>query len=351
LKVKLDPSLALYTDILLHPTFPGADFKRQQTLQIAAIDQEESSPVQMGLRVLPTLLYGKGNAYSEPLSGSGTKESVEHISREDLVKWHQNWFKPNNATLIIVGDTTMGEVKPKLEALLGSWSAGKVPTKTIAKVPQPQKADVYLIDKPGALQSVILAATLAPPTNNPQEFPIEEMNGAFAGSFSARLNMNLREDKHWSYGAGAMLRDARGQRAYTFYAPVQTDKTKESLAEIEKEVHNVVGSKPITQAELDRVQRQDVLELAGARESMAAVGSAIRDLVEYDLPEDYWDTYASKVRAVTLGEVNDEAKTLIEPDKLVWVIVGDRSKIEDGVKSLNIGTLHYLRPDGTELSD
>jgi zinc protease len=110
----------------------------------------------------------------------------------------------------------------------------------------------------------------------------------------------------------------------------------------------VIGSKPITQAELDRVQRQDVLELAGARESMAAVGAAIRDLVEYDLPQDFWDTYAAKVRAVTLSEVNDEAKTLIQPDKFVWVIVGDRSKIEDGVKSLNIGPLHHLSPDGTE---
>ena len=202
LKAKLDPSLSLYTDILLHPTFPAADFKRQQSLQLAAIDQEESNPIQMGLRVLPALLYGKGNAYSEPFSGSGTKESVQHLSREDLVKWHQDWFKPNNATLIVVGDTTLSEVKPKLEALLGSWSAGKVPAKTIAKVPLPQQPDVYLIDKPGALQSVILGATLAPPTNNPQEFPIQEMDGAFAGSFSARLNMNLREDKHWSYGAG-----------------------------------------------------------------------------------------------------------------------------------------------------
>ncbi|HWF45618.1 MAG TPA: pitrilysin family protein [Bryobacteraceae bacterium] len=351
LKAKLDPSLALYTDILLHPTFPAADFKRQQTLQLAAIEQEESNPVQMGLHVLPALLYGKGNAYSEPYSGSGTRESVQHITREDLVKWHREWFKPNNATLIVVGDATMSELKPKLESLLGSWSGGKAPDKTIAKVDLPSKPEVYLIDKPGALQSVILAATLAPPTNNPQEFPIEEMNDAFAGTFSARLNMNLREDKHWSYGASAFLRNARGQRAYMMYAPVQTDKTKESLVEMEKEVHNLIESKPITQEELDRVQRQDVLELAGARENMAAVGSAIRDLVEYDLPENYWDTYAAKVRAVTLGEVNDEAKTLIDPDKFIWVIVGDRSKIEDGVKSLNIGPLHHLRPDGTESSD
>ncbi|MGC2656768.1 MAG: pitrilysin family protein [Bryobacteraceae bacterium] len=351
LKAKLDPSLALYTDILLRPTFPAADFKRQQTLQIASIDQEESSPVQMGLRVLPTLLYGKDNAYSEPFSGSGTKESVQRITREDLVKWHREWFKPNNATLIVVGDTTMSELKPKLESLLGSWQGGKVPTKTLAKVQRPQKADVYLIDKPGALQSVIFAATLAPPTNNPEEFPIEEMNGAFAGSFSARLNMDLREDKHWSYGASSFLRDAKGQRSYMLIAPVQTDKTKDSLEEMEKQVHNVVGSKPITQAELDRVQRQDVLELAGARESMAAVGSAIRDLVEFDLPENYWDTYAAKVRAVTVGEVNDEAKTLIQPDKLIWVIVGDQSKIQDGVKSLSIGPLHHMRPDGTEVPE
>ena len=349
LNTKLDPSLDLFADVVLHPSFPESDFKRLKSLQLAAIDNEQSQPFAMAERVLPVLLYGKGNAYAVPLTGSGTKNSVAEITRESLVKFQQSWFKPNNATLVIVGDTKMDEIKPKLEQLFATWKPGEVPKKNIARVQQPPKSGVYIIDKPDAPQSVILGGTIAPPKNASQDFALEAMNSILGGEFNSRLNMNLREEKHWSYGAGSVAFNARAQRPYFFYAPVQTDKTKESLFEVRKELEEMVAAKPVSDEELRRIKRQDLLQLAGSRETMQAVGRAIRDLVEFELPDNYWDTYAEKIEELTTGSVNDEAKSFLHPDKLIWVIVGDRAKIEEGVKSLGLGDVRYLSADGSEL--
>jgi len=187
--------------VILNPSFPQSDFERQQKQTLAGIKREENSPVAAALRVMPSLLYGQDHAYGNPLTGSGTTASVSKMTREDLVKFHSTWFKPNNATLIIVGDTTLSEVTPKLEKLFSGWKAGNLPKKTVKTVNLPAKSVVYLIDKPGALQSVIVAGVVAPPEGNPMEIAMEAMNDGLGGNFGARLNMNLREDKHWSYGA------------------------------------------------------------------------------------------------------------------------------------------------------
>ncbi len=147
-----------------------------------------------------------------PLTGSGTEESVERFTREDIARFHATWLKPNNATLIVVGDTTLTEIKPKLEKLFGSWRGAEIPSKNVSAVPRPAKPAIYLVDKPGALHSVVIAGTLAPPPNAQTEVALETMNSVFGGTFGARLNMNLREDKHWSYGAASVLYGARAQR-------------------------------------------------------------------------------------------------------------------------------------------
>src|SRR5205823_5122822 len=190
----------------------------------------------MALRVLPRLIYGGAHAYGNPFTGSGTEQSVAKITRDDLVKFHQTWFKPNNATLIVVGDTTLAEIQPKLERLFASWKQGDVPKKNISDVPLNGKPVVYLIDKPGAGQSVVMAGLVAPPRGNKDEIAIQTMNSVLGGMFMSRLNMNLREDKHWSYGAGSFLPNARAQRLFIAYAPAQTDKTKESVSEMSKEL-------------------------------------------------------------------------------------------------------------------
>ena len=273
------------------------------------------------------------------------------MTREDLVKFHDVWFKPNNATLVIVGDTTLSEVTPKLEKLFSAWKSGNVPKKTVKAVNLPTKSTVYLIDKPGAQQSVIVAGVVAPPEGNPKEIAIEAMNDGLGGNFGARLNMNLREDKHWSYGASMRLWDARGQRPYLAVAPVQTDKTKESLIEMNKEFHDVVGGRPLSQEELEKVQANETLSLPGSRETQNAVGGSILDLVQFGLPDDYYETYAGKVRALKTSDLADAAHLVVHPDQLTWVIVGDRAKIEAGVKELNLGELKYLGPDGKPLAN
>src|SRR5258705_664427 len=263
LKAKLDPSLELFADAILNPSFPEEDFKRQQRLQLAAIDREKNTPVQMALRVFPELLYGPKHAYGNPLTGSGTSASVTKMTREDLAKFHDVWIRPNDSTLVVVGDTTLAELTPKLEKYFAGWKAGKTPAKNVGTVQQAPRSVVCLVDKPGALQSVIIAGHVAPPTNNPKEIAIGAMNDGLGGNFAARLNMNLREDKHWSYGARSLLWAARGQRPFITLAPVQTDKTKESLTEMTKEFRGILGDKPLTAEELAKIQANEQLTLRG----------------------------------------------------------------------------------------
>ncbi|MGA3076523.1 MAG: pitrilysin family protein [Bryobacteraceae bacterium] len=319
LKSNLDPSLELYADVILHPSFPETDFRRQQKQQISAIQREKVSPQTMGLRVFPGLLYGAQHAYGNPLTGSGTEASVAKL---------------------------LAELTPKLEKLLDGWKQGDIPAKNIGTVEYRPKPVVYLLDRPGALQSVILAGEIAPPSNNPDEVGIETMNNILGGNFGARINMNLREDKHWSYGAGSRLISARGQRPFVVIAPVQTDKTKESLAEINKELRAILGDKPPTAEELAKVQASETLSLPGSRETMSEVANSIETLVEYGLPDDYYDKFAGRVRALQVSDIEALAKRVVRPDNLVWVVVGDRAKIEAGVRELNLGELKFLDADG-----
>jgi zinc protease len=350
LKAKLDPSLDLFADVILNPSFPEVDFKRQQKQQLAAIQREENTPVQMALRVLPGLLYGQGHAYGNPLTGSGTPQSIGKMTREDLVKFHDVWFRPNNATVIVVGDTTLAEMKPKLEKLFAAWKAGDVPRKNIGDVGAPATSVVYLIDKPGALQSVIVAGAVVAPPSTPDEIAINAMNDALGGTFGSRLNMNLREDKHWSYGAQSRLFRARGQRPFLAIAPVQTDKTKDSLAEMNKEFRGITGDRPVSAEELVRIQLNETLSLPGSRETSDEVGQSVLELVQFGWPDDYYGTMAGKIRALNTGNLNDAAKELIHPDKIIWVVVGDRAKIEAGVREVGLGEVRLLSPDGKPLA-
>ncbi len=345
LKSKLDPSLELFADIVLNPSFPQADFLREQKRQLATIEQEKAEPFGIALRVMPELVYGKDHAYSEPLTGSGTPSSVARITRDDLAKFHQQWFKPNHSTLIVAGDCTMAEIQPKLERLFASWKAGDIPNKKISTVSLPAKSIIYLLDRPDSEQSVILAGNIAPPKNNPAEASIETMNNILGGEFGARMNMNLREDKHWSYGAASLVFSARAQRLFVTYAPVQTDKTRESLIEVNKELRGILADRPATSAELDRTKASETLRLPGSRETIDRVVRSVADLVQYGLADNYYDTYASRVRALTLADIQKSAREVVQPDHLVWVVVGDRKKIEAQVRELGLGEVRVLSPE------
>ncbi len=346
LKSTMDKSLALYADLILHPAFPQKEFDRLQKERIASIKREKVTPQAMALRVVPALIYGKGHPYSLPFTGTGTEGSVAKMTREDLAKFHETWFKPNNATLLIVGDTTLAEIEPKLKTLLASWKPGDVPQKTVPHVEQPEKDVVYLIDRPGSGQSVIFGAQLAPPLKDPDALALQLVNDIFGGKFSSRINMNLREDKHWSYGVGSVMPAARGQRPYISVSAVQTDKTKESMVELVKEYNGIAGAKPITDEELKDEQNNTTLGLPGTFETVQQLSGAYGTILQNGLPEDYYNTFTQRAMALTPAGANEIAKKYILPSHLVWVVVGDMSKVEDGIRGLNLGDVHRIDADG-----
>ena len=346
LKSTLDRSLDIYADLILHPAFPQKEFERIQKERIAGIKREKVTPQAMALRVVPALIYGKGHPYAVPFTGTGTEAAVSKMTRADLAKFHETWFKPNNATLLVVGDTSMDEIKPRLEKLFASWKPGDVPKITVPTVAQPEKPVVYLIDRPGSPQSVIFGAQLAPPQNDPNAIALQLVNDIFGGQFSSRINMNLREDKHWSYGVRSVLPPARGQRPYISFSPVQSDKTKESMAELVKEYDGIVGPKAITAEELADAQSNDTLALPGNFETDQQLAGGYGTILEYGLPENYYNTFTQKAMAVTPESANEIAKKYILPDHLVWVVVGDMAKVEAGIRELNLGEVHKIDADG-----
>jgi zinc protease len=346
LKENLDGSLNIFADVVLNPSFPEKEFIRLQKQQLARIQQEKASPFSMALRVFPKYLYGEGHAYGNSFTGSGTEESINKMTRADLVKFHQEWFKPNNATLIIVGDTKLAEITPRLELLLKNWQKGELPNKNIGTVGPQAKSSVYLIDKPGSPQSVIIAGHIAPPKSDPDDIAMNMLNSILGGTFTSRLNMNLRENKHWSYGAGSVIVDAKGQRMYIAYAPIQGDKTKESIVEITGEIKGILNDHPATREELDKVQKNEILGLPGSWETIGAVGGSISDIVTFGLPDDYYKTYPDKIRNLKLDQIGTAAQKLLHPDQVVWVVVGDRAKVEPTLKELGMGEIRLIDTDG-----
>lgn len=349
LKNKLDESLDIFADVILNPVFPEEDFNRLKAQTIAAIQREKVTPTSMALRVFPKILYGKNHAYGNPMTGSGTEETVKKITRDDLIKFHQTWFKPNNSTLVIVGDITLDEILPKLEKLFDGWKPGTVPVKNISEVAHKEKSVVYILDRPGSLQSLIFAGHIAPSSSDPDDIAIEMMNTIFGGAFTSRINMNLREDKHWSYGASSFLMGARGQRPFIVYASVQTDKTKESMVEIKKELEQIKTTKPPTEEELNKNKQNEILALPGSWETMRSVLGSIVTIVKYNLPDDYYQKYPQKLQQLNLDDVKRATNKVIQPDKLVWVVVGDRSKIEKGIRELNYGEIYFVDSDGNPI--
>ena len=350
LKENLDASLDLFADVVLRPSFPEAEFDRRCRQQLAAIAREKVQPTGMAMRVFPRLLYGEGHAYGQPLTGSGSEAALQALGLDGLRAFHETWFRPGNATLIVVGDVTLAELEPALEARFGAWEPGEVPRKNLGAVGRQPETVVYLIDRPDSEQSIIFAGHVAPPKSDARDLQIETVNDILGGSFTARVNMNLREDKGWSYGARSMLWDAAGQRPFIVLAPVQTDRTAESMAEIDNEIGGLhVGGRPPTAAELARVKDQRTLTLPGRWETNRAVMADLVEMVRFGLPEDHWETYADAVRDLELADVRAEAGRLLQPDRMIWVVVGDRARIEESVRALELGPVRFLDADGNRI--
>jgi zinc protease len=339
LKENLRPSLDILADVLRNPAFEQDEIDKLRTRWLAGIEQEKASPVQLALRLLPPEIYGDDHAYGVPFTGSGTEASITSLTQSDLQNFHATWLRPDNATVFVVGDTTLDEIAPLLERAFGNWrgSNDPLPTKNIATVDLPKTARVIIIDKPGSPQTLILAGHLAPPSNAPNNVAISAMNDVIGGQFSARVNMNLREEKGWAYGAYTFFQGARGQRPWLVYAPVQTDKTKESLAELIKELSEYKTTKPATEAEIERVILSNTRSLPGAFETAGDVLGSLVSSARYGRPWDYPATLTAKFEALDASDISAAANEVIHPESLVWLIVGDREKIEADIRALKIG--------------
>jgi len=337
LTMNLGKSMDILADVVRNPAFPLEMVGINKRQQIARIAQEKANPLPAAQRLVPAILYGDGHAYSNPLTGSGYSKTVESIGREDLVAWHRAWFHPNHSTMIVTGDVTMKDLMPELARTFGEWPRGEAPEKKLATVPRTTGRKVYLIDKPDAPQSVIVAAHVSEPGGQPEDLAIDTVMRNFGGMATSRLNRNLRLEKHWSYGTSGQIVGARGQRPFIVVAPVQTDKTKESLVEVVKELRGLVGERPLTGEEFASTMRSQTMRLPGRFETLAALEGAAVQLINFGYPDDYFTNYAKNTRALTEADLAGAATKFVRPGEVVWIIVGDLKKIEAGVRELNLG--------------
>lgn len=348
LKENLDPSLDLYADMLRAPRFDSADIDRVKATTIAGIKQEKARPIGAAQRVLPPLLYGGGHPYAIPMSGSGIEADVAGLTRADLAGFEQSGLRPEAATLIVAGDTTLKEIVPLLDKHFGDWKGeGAAPAELkLAEVARPAKPRVYLIDQPGAVQATLFAGELVPSTRDAGAVKFDIANAVIGGEFSSRLNMNLREDKHWAYGAYSFTNNAVGQRPWLAYAPVQIDKTADSLKEMDNEfVRYFSGQAPATAQEVAKIQATEIRGLPGAYETASSVMATIGGIVKYGRPDDWVFKRKAEIEALTPEQVKAAATTL-DPGRLVWVVVGDLKQIEQPIRALNLGQISIVDADG-----
>ncbi|WP_224488102.1 M16 family metallopeptidase [Robertkochia flava] len=351
LKPTLNESLDLFADVIRNPAFPEKEFERLKKDQINSIKREKSQPFGMALRSMTKYMYGEDHPYGNPYTGSGYEETVDAITLDDIKNFHETWLRPNNATLIVTGDVDMNTLTSKLEKAFSGWKKGDVPDIKMGKPSLANQNTLYLIDRPQSEQSIIIAGHLTDAYGDVNEIAREQMVNILGGEFTSRINMNLREDKHWAYGAGGLVLDTKGQRPFLVYAPVQTDKTAESVLEIRKELSEFVTTRPATQAELDKVKTNQVLALPGQWETNAAVNSSVANIVSHDLPDDYYQTYDQEVRNLDLPALLEVSETMVRPQDVKWFVVGDKAKIAAKLDELGFDRIVELDADGNPIKD
>jgi zinc protease len=309
--------------------------------------QVDSPPAIAGL-VFPKLLYGEDHPYGR--SNTGTPKSVKSLTRDDLIAFYKMMFVPNNAALVVVGDTTPDAIIPVLESALKDWKPGSPVVQTPTDAPAaPKGMTVYLIDKPKAAQSILSVGQVGVARSNPDYFPLTIMNAILGGQFSSRINLNLREDKGYTYGARSSFNFAKGPGPFEANAPVDTKFTKPALFELMKELTDIAGSRPATDEEVAFAKDRLIKGFPARFESIAGgggrrgggggggaggLGGTLAELVLYDLPSDYFTTYRDKVEAVTAADVHRVAKKYLDASKMTILVVGDQTVVEPALKEL-----------------
>jgi zinc protease len=345
---RLPESLELFSDIVINAAFPEAELERLRTRLLAGIQQEKTQPQGIASRLLPRLLYGAGHPYANPFSGNGDEESVRALRTTHLREFQHRFLRPDNAALLIVGDVTLAQIQPLVASHLGGWTAPDAtrPTKDLAAVAAPSKPRVFLVNRSGAEQSVIMAGYPGPQRSDPEFTALTTLNTILGGNFISRLNMNLREDKGWAYGALSLLMEAAGPGPFIVSSSVQTDKTAESMREILRELRDVTGARPPTAEEVRYARDSLTLTLPGSNETASEVANSYANVLIFGLRDSYWNDFVSEVNALTPAQVQSAATRLVKPDALTWLVVGDLSKIESGIRELNLGEVGVLDAGG-----
>ena len=333
----LSSSLDLMSDIVRRPAFAPAEVDRVRGQQLASIAEEAKQPVGIALRTLPPILYGKDHPYGVPFTGSGDPAAVAKLTSADLNAFHNMWLRPDDATIFVVGDTTLAQIMPLLEKSFGDWRAtGPKPVKNFTVPIPPQTAKVMLIDRPNTPQSLIFAGQILPLQGTDELIALTESNEVLGGSFLSRLNSDLRETKHWSYGVSSFISRPQHQVPYLIYAPVQTDQTGPSIAALRDDISTFLGGKGVTAEELSRTIDGSVRELPGDFETSSALMGAMSSNVLYHRPDNYYETLASRYRALTAAQLDAAAKAAIDPSKLTWVVIGDAAKVKPQLDALGM---------------
>jgi predicted Zn-dependent peptidase len=338
LKPNLGGSLALFADIVQRPTFDAAELNRVRGQVLTGIAQEEADPDGITRRLLPVLIYGETHPYGVPGSGSGTVAGVSAVTRDDLVAWHKRWIRPDNGTIFVVGDITMPELKAQLETSFGSWRpdpATAKGSKAFPAVTPPKAARVILVDRPGSPQSYIRGGVVLPIKGSDDPIALQAANDILGGLFSSRLNTDIREQKGWAYGVRSGVTDVRDVVTMQITAPVQADRTGDSMAAMIADVKALTGDKPIDTAERNNTVDNSVRSLPGDFERGAALLGAIEKNAVYGRGDDYYARLVPRLQALTPAQLNAAAQ-MLSTERFTWVVVGDRKVVEPQLGQLGL---------------
>src|SRR5689334_480562 len=338
-----DATLGIVSDMMLNPTFPSDALERLRGRTLVNLTQAKDQPTIVGAQVFAKILYGNAHPYGQ----RSTETSVKAITRADVVAFHKAYFQPGRAIITVVGDTTTAKAKASVEKAFAAWSRGvKKPSFNYPKLPELQPARIYLVDKPGAAQSVFNIGLPGPSRNTPDYFALQVLNTILGGQFQSRLNANIREQKGYSYGVNSNFGYGKGPGAFRAGGSIFSAKTDAALIEFMKELKGIVGEKPITDEELKGAKESLIQGLPQRFASVTAISNAITSLTVQGLPDDYYQQYAKNVSAVTKEDVLRVAKHYIDLNHLAIVIVGDRAKVETALKNTEIAPITMLDIEG-----
>jgi zinc protease len=334
----LGPSLDLLADVVRNPAFAPAEVERLRQQQLAQIASEFTSPNGLAARAIPVVVYGGEHPYGRPGTGTGLPEDVARLTRNDLIRFHQTWLRPDNATIFAVGDLPLAELTRQLEARFGNWQPPAVPRgeKQFPNRARTRSGRIILIDRPQSPQSIVVAAQLLDLEGTEDTLPLTAANQALGGDFLARINMDLRETKGWSYGARGSLGLRERQVPYTIFAPVQANRTADSIRAIQEQVGGFLGQNGVTSEELQRIIAGSTGSLPGQFETSPAVLSALRSNALLRRPDDYYETLADRYRGMTSQQLDQAIRAKLDPDEFVWLVVGDAAVVRPQLATLNL---------------